>query len=340
MESPTTISESPELSAFDLNTMRATKPGLKRQPLTFSIIISFLLGLPFLLKSVEIYRARINSPLVSVQISICGNCGENYTISITIDLSEIFYDSVKNDHVFDELLRGKSEGSENVYGVVVVSRDEEIRAVVGRFRHALIVGRVSEVNLAGMIVEIFVKIFVNGGKDDGAIHGAYIPSIEECPLQLQLPNRETSGTNGFISPVMTIFSSSSSGLLHDLKNIFEVFMGQFQQLFGLKSDSIFMGVSGLYMLFPSGRGFADCSGKNSSYTGTQLDVWLGQFPSAVRCIVPTIYMFQSWLMYNNFRISFLIGKVFSRLQNLLMRMPCWEYMRLQLVHLLASLGQS
>ncbi|KAK6930481.1 Phosphatidylinositol-glycan biosynthesis class S protein [Dillenia turbinata] len=467
MESTATISESPDtFSSFDPNTMRTTKPGLKRLILTFSILISFFLGLPFLLKSVEIYRAPLpfhemdsiesthlsfpckfqvmllgldyatetSSKLgFSIQesmkkltgtSSVCGSCSENYTVSITIDSSETLDDSVKNDHVFDELLKGKLEGSGNVYSVVVVSSDEEIRAVVGRFRHAWIIGRVSEVDLAGMIAEILVKIFVNGGKDDGAIHGefmpvgadgrvvlsfsllnanpehwiydwdfknvdemfltplvkalypianvsvesqvlyhtpksyfsywddklesyifntkdlpffvnsnewhldtsisaggrskilhfvVYVPSADECPLLLQLPNGETSGTNGFISPVIHFalfliqacymciivlkmpndfpfrswysadvgrcyymessklferfrksfqtYNFPSALCLHilkqDLKNIFEVFMGQFRQLFGLKSDSIFMGLSGSYKLLTSESGFAD-----------------------------------------------------------------------------------
>ncbi|KAK6930484.1 Phosphatidylinositol-glycan biosynthesis class S protein [Dillenia turbinata] len=116
MESTTTISKSPDtLSAFIL---------------TFSILISFLLGLPFLLKLVEIYRAplpfhemdSIKSTHLSfpckfqvMVLEVCESYIENYTVSITIDSSETLDDSVKNDHIFDELLKGKLEGSGNVY---------------------------------------------------------------------------------------------------------------------------------------------------------------------------------------------------------------------------------
>lgn len=34
-----------------------------------------------------------------------------------------------------------------------------------------------------------------------ALNFRYIPSANECPLRLQLPNGEISVTNGFISPV-------------------------------------------------------------------------------------------------------------------------------------------
>ncbi|GAB2282455.1 hypothetical protein Dimus_016998 [Dionaea muscipula] len=46
-------------SEFDAKKMRKTKPGLKRLLLSVSVFFSFLLGLPFLLKSVEIYRSHL-----------------------------------------------------------------------------------------------------------------------------------------------------------------------------------------------------------------------------------------------------------------------------------------
>lgn len=44
-------------------------------------------------------------------------------------------------------------------------------------------------------------------------------------------------------------------LKQDLQKLFEVFMGQFRQLFGFKSDNLYIGASGTYNLLPSERGF-------------------------------------------------------------------------------------
>lgn len=43
----------------------------------------------------------------------------------------------------------------------------------------------------------------------------------------------------------------------DLMKIFEVFMGQIRQLFGLKSDSLYMGTSVTSTLLASERGFTE-----------------------------------------------------------------------------------
>lgn len=52
----------------------------------------------------------------------------------------------------------------------MVRIDDEIRAVVGKNRHAWIVCRISEVDeTVEMVAEVFVKIFVNGGIKDGSI---------------------------------------------------------------------------------------------------------------------------------------------------------------------------
>lgn len=72
-------------------------------------------------------------------------------------------------------LRWGGCGKEKVYSVVVVNRDEEVRAVVGKYRHAWVVGRVSEADAVSMVAEIFVKVFVNGGKEEGLIHGEFMP---------------------------------------------------------------------------------------------------------------------------------------------------------------------
>ncbi|GMP48568.1 hypothetical protein CsSME_00015876 [Camellia sinensis var. sinensis] len=48
----------------------------------------------------------------------------------------------------------------------------------------------------------------------------------------------------------------------DLQKVFEVFMGQLRQLFGLKSNNLYVGASGTFVLLASERGF----------TGWELDV--------------------------------------------------------------------
>ncbi|KAK3007544.1 hypothetical protein RJ639_014549 [Escallonia herrerae] len=438
---------------FDPKTMRRTKPGLKRIFVTLTVFFSFLLGLPFLLKSIEIYRSllpfrdidslsnsidstpllfpcRFHAVFVNFDASTefaadelgfsivshmqkfpgsyqnCGTCGSNYTVSVTLDsdsgcvhnqnvgpawrcgaLKDSKLDeNLKNDEDFDEYLEsvlgGGCEGSLSndgkVYTVVVVNRDEGVRAVVGKHRHGWIVGRILEVPMVEKVAEIFVKVFVNGGKEEGVIRSefmpvgadgkvvlsfsllnadpndwiydwdfqdiddillarivealsplanisvesqvlyhtpkssfaywdekqesyifstkdlpffvnsnewhldtsiaadgrskvlhfvVYVPSARECPLLLQLPHGETSMTNGFISPMWggvvvwnppgCLRDSENTGpLMHkilpqDLKKVFEVFMGQVRQLFGLKSDGIYVGASGTSTLLAS-----------------------------------------------------------------------------------------
>ncbi|KAK9281628.1 hypothetical protein L1049_004531 [Liquidambar formosana] len=446
-------SEPKPVSDFDPNTMRQTKPGLKRLFLTLTVLFSFLLGFPFLMKSIEIYRSPLpfrdidslsnsieSNPLLfpchfqavfigfnqktSTEFSAdklgfsisdqmralttenppCGSCSGNYTVSVTLDSGN---DCVRNQNGgtgcswrcgaieavdFGESLEGVDENLESalggcgkgkVYSVVVVNRDEEVRAVVGKCRHAWVVGRVSEADAASMVAEIFVKVFVNGGKEEGLIHGefmpvgadgsivlsfnllnadprnwiyewdfqrvddillapiiealeavanvsvesqvlyhtpkssfsywddkwngyvfstkdlpffvnsnewhldtsiaaggrskilqvaVYIPSAQECPLLLQLPNGEISVTNGFISPMWggvivwnppgCLSSERERPARHtispqDLQKIFEVFMGQLRQLFGLKSDNLYIGASGSYNLLASEKGFTE-----------------------------------------------------------------------------------
>ncbi|KAA8550613.1 hypothetical protein F0562_002297 [Nyssa sinensis] len=428
----------------------------------FNCPLLFLLGLPFLLKSIEIYRSPLpfrdidslstateSSPLLfpcgfqAVFVGfdhrtsskfnadelgfsilghmrkltesnlVCGTCGNNYTVSVALDsntgcvrnqkvksacswqcgaLTDFnLDDNLKDDEVFDEYLESVLVGGERcsnlggkVYTVVVVNRDEEVKAVVGKHRHAWIIGRVSEADAVEKIAEIFVNIFVNGGKEEGLIHGefmpvgadgrvvlsfnllnadprdwiydwdfqtideillapiiealgavanisvesqvlyhtpkssfsywddkrgsyifstkdlpffvnsnewhldtsiaaggrskilqvvVYIPSAKECPLLLQLPNGDVSMTNGFISPMwggVIVWnppgcmrdSESMHPLKHkisaqDLQKVFEVFMGQFRQLFGLKSDNLYVGSTGTSILLASDRGFTE-----------------------------------------------------------------------------------
>lgn len=46
-------------------------------------------------------------------------------------------------------------------------------------------------------------------------------------------------------------------LKQDLENMFEVFIGQFRQLFGFKSLNVYAGASGDWNLLPSERGFTE-----------------------------------------------------------------------------------
>ncbi|KAL3531098.1 hypothetical protein ACH5RR_010420 [Cinchona calisaya] len=221
-------------SDFDPETMRRTKPGLKRLILTLSVLFSFLLGLPFLLKSVEIYRSPlpftdidslsaavesspilfpchfhavfVNFPATSSSSSgnelgfsihsrmrklfpenetpVCGSCNNNFSVSVTLDgstlLNDFTYDrNLENfDEIWDDHLN--SVLNKDSYTVVVVNREdvEEVRAVVGKHRHAWIEGRIlkeDEPELLERIAEIFVKVFVNGGKEEGSIHGEFMP---------------------------------------------------------------------------------------------------------------------------------------------------------------------
>ncbi|KAK9049596.1 hypothetical protein SSX86_031435 [Deinandra increscens subsp. villosa] len=444
-------------SNFDDKIMRKTKPGLKRLILTLTVFFSFLLGLPWLLKSIEIYRSPLpfrdidslsnaidSNPflypcrfhLVFVNLehstsirsnaenlgflissymleyadrnSFCGTCDGNYTISVSLDsgdecveyedadkgilwkcgaLSGLNFDqTVENGEVFDDYLQS-IVGKSRVYTVVVVNtgKGDRLRAVVGKYRHAWIIGRVAEINLlAETVAEMFIKIFVSGAKDEGSIQGefmpvgadgkivlsfnllnadprdwiydwdikevdekllaptlealgpianisvesqvlyhtpkssysywddeheshifstkdlpffvnsnewhldtsiaaggrskilqfvVYVPSANECPLRLQLPNGDISVTNGFISPTwggVVVFNPpncmENANSMHPLRRkissqevnqIFEVFMAQLRQLFGLKSTGFYKGASGTSILLASERGFTE-----------------------------------------------------------------------------------
>lgn len=122
----------------------------------------------------------------------CGTCS-NFSVSVTQDsrlLSGFTHD--RNSQDFDDYLEsalnrqldseGKNGGGKKVYRVVVVNRDEVegLRAVVGKYRHAWIEGRISDGEdgvavVVERIAEIFVKVFVNGRKEEGTIHGEFMP---------------------------------------------------------------------------------------------------------------------------------------------------------------------
>ncbi|KAG2272662.1 hypothetical protein Bca52824_067217 [Brassica carinata] len=438
---------------FDPKTMRSSKPGLKRLLITTTVLFSFLSGLPFLWKSVEIYRSQLpfhdidslsdqikSTPLrfpctfhavfvgfrsthpdqlrseiqdgvnrLTRRSSQCGSC--NVSISVTVQnpdghcsetlpstcsyrcgviKGDVFGAGLDDmvDESLDDVFSGCSGDGGEMYSVVVVNKekeDEEVKAVVGKRRHAWIVGSGLEERYGDVVArvsEVFVKVFMNGGREDDSIHGefmpvgsdgrlvlsfsllnsdprdwiydwdfqridegllapvtkalapiadisvesqvlyhtpkssfsswdeklqsyifrtsdlpffvnsnewhldtsagasgrskilqfvVYIPSGKECPLHLQLPNGEISKTNGFISPMwggvivwnprncVKDSESPSRNMIspQDLEKIVEVFLGQFRQLFGFKSEAIYTSELGSYKILPSERGFTE-----------------------------------------------------------------------------------
>ncbi|ESQ49314.1 hypothetical protein EUTSA_v10020331mg [Eutrema salsugineum] len=443
---------------FDPKTMRSSKPGLKRLFITTTVLFSFLLGLPFLWKTVEIYRSPLpfhdidslsnqieSTPLrfpcsfhavfvgfqstdpdklrseiqdgikqLTQPSSQCGSC--DFSLSVTVqnpddhcsetltsDPSMCSYrcgvikrnvfgagSDVAVDESLADVFSGCSGHGGKMYSVVVVNEEnangeDEVKAVVGKRRHAWIVGSGLEERYGDVVArvsEIFVKVFMNGGMEEGSIHGefmpvgsdgrivlsfsllnsnprdwiydwdfqrideallapvtkalapianisvesqvlyhtpkssfsswdekiqsyifktsdlpffvnsnewhldtsagasgrskilqfvVYIPSGKECPLHLQLPNGEISKTNGFISPMwggVIVWNpgncendserpSRNTISPQDLERIVEVFLGQFRQLFGFKSEAIYTSGLGSYKILPSERGFTE-----------------------------------------------------------------------------------
>ncbi|EES01925.1 GPI transamidase component PIG-S [Sorghum bicolor] len=216
--------------------LRTTKPGVKRLILTASVLLSFLVGLPFLLKSTEIHRSPLPSDAitalahrlhstppsfpcslhavflrsvpdrsdaslsrrleqsisaqlqllpatstagnvsVSVTVELAGGCSSSSSSSVGSDWqcgTVTSADLVIGDEVFDELLHsalgsGRGDGS-RVYTVVVVETGdaEGMRVVVGKHRHAWVVGKADEVKAVTVIGKVFAKYFMNGGIEEG-----------------------------------------------------------------------------------------------------------------------------------------------------------------------------
>ncbi|KAL2232030.1 UNVERIFIED_CONTAM: GPI transamidase component PIG-S [Sesamum indicum] len=387
------ISEAPLTSAserqreepdFDEETMRKTRPGLKRFTLTLTIIVVCNCvnsvagaGLPFFLKSVEIYRSPLpfreiddlsaaveSNPLhfpcqfqavfvdfgvpsftaneLSMSIeshmqnlaakdsTFCGACSNNSTVSVTLEsgsdclysnndlqwkcggLNELnkFEGSGKyDDELFDYYLKslladnGSRGHGGKVYTVIVVRKEEmeEVRAVVGKYRHAWIMGRVSEEAAVKKVAEIFVKVFVNGGKEEGCISGEFMPvgADGRIVLSFNLLNADPRDwtydwefqeiDDNLLAPIIDALKPladvrvESQVLYHtpkssfsywddtlgsyiftrndlpffDLKKIFEVFLGQLRQLFGLKSKGLLGDASGTLRLLTSEAGFTE-----------------------------------------------------------------------------------
>lgn len=216
------------ISELDSKTMRKTKPGVKRLIMTLTVLVSFILLSPLLLKSIEIYRAplpfdeidsfsskiesnrllfpcgfraifvgfnfrvsnyevgeviRSKMSELSLGGSRCG-CSNDYSVSAVLDLVDAEVNAVnfggklrENDEEADEMVKRLVNvyGEEKVYSVVVVNGEEEVKAVVGKYRHAWILGKVSEEDAVVRVAEIFSKVFVNGGSKDGLIHNEFMP---------------------------------------------------------------------------------------------------------------------------------------------------------------------
>ncbi|XP_020977099.1 GPI transamidase component PIG-S-like isoform X4 [Arachis ipaensis] len=358
--------------------IEAFSSQLDSEPLHFRCQFqAMFLGFNFTASN-DVAEAIINKmSLLNPNSSQCGNCGA-YEVSVVIDSGSsctrtenskvqcpfncgeevAFFGGKFNDEDVDELLRGclgNVDGGGNVYSVVVVNggdKEAEVRAVVGKYRHAWILGRVLEEEALSRVAEIFAKVFMNGRSEGDSIRAefmpvgadgriilsfsllnaeprdwiydwnfreideillqpviqslqpianitvesqvnsnewyldtsvaaggrskmlqlvVYIPSAKECPLRLELPNGDLSNTNGFISPMwggVVVWNpqsckkdlESKDSVKHmistqDIQKLFEILMGQLRQLLGLKSDNLYVGQSGTYVLQGSERGF-------------------------------------------------------------------------------------
>lgn len=209
-------------------------------------------GLPFLWKSVEIYRAPLpfrdidalssqieSTPLqfpcsfrvvfvgfdsiasrvsaeqlkssildemtkLSSKSSLCGTCSNNYAVSVVIesgsdcsqtrtdgsscswrcgalsasDFAVSLGNGVDSADDFLEVALGgcsRSASGGRVYSVVVMNGDEDVEVTIGKYRHAWIIGRILEAEAVSKAAEIFVKLFGNGGREEGLIPGEFMP---------------------------------------------------------------------------------------------------------------------------------------------------------------------
>lgn len=126
----------------------------------------------------------------------CGTCSSNFSVSVAFDsdsgcaqrgLNPTSYhcgdtrnvDFNTDDEIVDDELEfalGKSyQNSRKWYTVVIVNGDTRFKAVIGKYRHAWIVGNASEEEVVLTISEIFIKVFMNGGNKEDLIHGEFMP---------------------------------------------------------------------------------------------------------------------------------------------------------------------
>ncbi|KAK7339147.1 hypothetical protein VNO77_19795 [Canavalia gladiata] len=112
----------------------------------------------------------------------CGGCGGDYSVSVAVDSGEVnsfdFGGKLRgSDEDVDELVRSvvSRYGGGKGYSVVVVNGDQKVRSVVGKYRHAWILGRVEEEEAVLRVAEIFAKVFVNGGNEEGSVRSEFMP---------------------------------------------------------------------------------------------------------------------------------------------------------------------
>ncbi|KAF3783445.1 GPI transamidase component PIG-S [Nymphaea thermarum] len=88
--------------------------------------------------------------------------------------SRFALDSWEDDERVDEALEALYQGDggcsdcvgDGVYTVFVINGDwSRMRTVVGKHRHAWVLGKLTEANAASLIGRVFVKFFINGGRD-------------------------------------------------------------------------------------------------------------------------------------------------------------------------------
>ncbi|KAF7039229.1 hypothetical protein CFC21_049272 [Triticum aestivum] len=225
---------SPTAISGDEPPPRTRKPGTKRLVLTASVLLSFLVGLPLLLKSTEIHRSPLpsdaiadlsrrlqshppsfpcglhavflrsgpGSPVASLADQLeraistqhhllpASSTAGNISVSVTIQSGGgctsstaaaspwrcgllTAADSVRDDEVFDELLHsalgGRDGDGMKVYTIVIAEDDDGkgTRVVIGKHRHAWVVGKVDEAEALSLIGNVFIKYFMNGGIEEG-----------------------------------------------------------------------------------------------------------------------------------------------------------------------------
>ncbi|RDX60517.1 GPI transamidase component PIG-S, partial [Mucuna pruriens] len=112
----------------------------------------------------------------------CGGCGGNYSVAVAVDSGDVnalgFGGKLwGSDEDADELVKSvvSEYGGGSVYGVVVVNGEGEVRSVVGKYRNAWILGRVEEDEAVLRVAEIFVKVFINGGDEEGSVRSEFMP---------------------------------------------------------------------------------------------------------------------------------------------------------------------
>uniref|UniRef100_R7WAC8 GPI transamidase component PIG-S n=1 Tax=Aegilops tauschii TaxID=37682 RepID=R7WAC8_AEGTA len=133
---------------------RTRKPGTKRLVLTASVLLSFLVG--------------------SVPIQSGGGCTSSTAAASPWRCGLLTAaDSVRDDEVFDELLHsalgGRDGDGMKVYTIVIAEDDDGkgTRVVIGKHRHAWVVGKVDEAEALSLIGNVFIKYFMNGGIEEG-----------------------------------------------------------------------------------------------------------------------------------------------------------------------------